>query len=63
MVTGVGFCAVDESVDILGRENGKISAHAHLEVDIVPQCFGFNAALALERDRFKLKRSRSNLYV
>jgi betaine-aldehyde dehydrogenase len=38
---------VDELVDVLGRENGKISSHAHLEVGMVPQCFRFNAALAL----------------
>jgi betaine-aldehyde dehydrogenase len=34
-------------VDLLGRENGKVGRHAHLEVDAVPQCFRFNAALAL----------------
>ena len=36
-----------ELVDLLGRENGKVGRHAHLEVDAVPQCFRFNAALAL----------------
>jgi betaine-aldehyde dehydrogenase len=37
----------DELVDLLARENGKVTAHGHLEVDIVPACFRFNAALAL----------------
>jgi betaine-aldehyde dehydrogenase len=36
-----------ELVDLLERENGKVSRHAHLEVDAVPHCFRFNAALAL----------------
>jgi len=38
---------VDELVDMLGLENGKVRAHGHLEVDFVPQCLRFNAALAL----------------
>ena len=38
---------VDGLVDVLGLENGKVRAHGHLEVDIVPQCLRFNAALAL----------------
>jgi len=37
----------EELVDLLGKENGKVRRHAHLEVDAVPECFRFNAALAL----------------
>ena len=37
----------EELVDLLGKENGKVCRHAHLEVDAVPDCFRFNAALAL----------------
>ena len=38
---------VDELVEILGRENGKIHAHGRLEVGIVPETLRFNAALAV----------------
>jgi len=34
-------------VAILGLENGKVAAHAKVEVGIVPDCLRFNAALAL----------------
>jgi betaine-aldehyde dehydrogenase len=37
----------EELVHLLGKENGKVRGHAHLEVNAVPQCFRFNAALAL----------------
>ena len=38
---------MDELVAILGLENGKVAAHAKVEVGIVPDCLRFNAALAL----------------
>lgn len=38
---------LDELVRVLGRENGKIKAHAQLEVSVVPETLRFNAALAL----------------
>ena len=38
---------VDELVDVLGRENGKIHPHGRVEVGIVPETLRFNAALAL----------------
>ncbi len=37
----------DDLVAILGLENGKVAAHAKVEVGIVPDCLRFNAALAL----------------
>ena len=38
---------MDDLVAILGLENGKVAAHAKVEVGIVPDCLRFNAALAL----------------
>ena len=38
---------LDDLVEILGRENGKVRAHAQVEVAIVPETLRFNAALAL----------------
>lgn len=37
----------DELVALLGLENGKVKRHAGFEVQIVPECLRFNAALAL----------------
>lgn len=37
----------DDVVRLLGRENGKVHAHGHLETSIVPETLRFNAALAL----------------
>ena len=37
----------EDLVRLLGRENGKVAAHARLEVGIAPDTLRFNAALAL----------------
>ena len=36
-----------ELIEMLGRENGKVHAHAEVEVTVVPDTLRFNAALAL----------------
>ena len=38
---------IDDLVDILAVENGKVKPHGRLEVESVPQTLRFNAALAL----------------
>ena len=38
---------IDDLVDILALENGKVKPHGRLEVESVPQTLRFNAALAL----------------
>jgi betaine-aldehyde dehydrogenase len=37
----------DELIALLGLENGKVRRHAKFEIQIIPECLRFNAALAL----------------
>jgi betaine-aldehyde dehydrogenase len=43
---------IDDLVDILTLENGKVKPHGRLEVESVPQRLRFNAALALTDNDF-----------
>ena len=53
----------EDLVRLLGRENGKVAAHARLEVGIVPDTLRFNAALALTEAGRAAERAPGQLSV
>ena len=53
----------EDLVRLLGCENGKVAAHARLEVGIVPDTLRFNAALALTETGRAAERAPGRLSV